>query len=622
MKTKRLTILSVGLASVASVGAGIVRLSAEAPADKAFEAAATTPAQARAIGERWRAEGSAALAVDYANALLSAGLNDDLLTEISERGLFAEDAQAALIYRAEASLRQGRFDAALASAQGSAPAADPYLAFARARAIYALTADASAADDNLRSALRGPETLAAEAWLFRARIALDANDFDAAEAAARRALEAGAGRPRADRVGVEAAIRKGDFTAAATLLDDAAKDRKSRRLGAEDYRLAAMLKLKTGDARSAARLLDMAPPDGDARSALLTALAKSLNGETAQAYGLATGVLAKAPNDWMARDMAAAIARDLGRADEANDHLARLSAVRPALAALRRLQQDGDHDAAFRSMAHLKDAGATGVVAALLGEGAVADAPVEPADAEKHAAALAVAMNAGDEVAMRRGAHASSRTQSALALAIAGAAYARLGDGRRADEVFSKASLLSLEFFAPVKERARHYAESMRAVAAADLLRNFEKRNPGHIDARLEIAVLEARMGAAGAAVKSFAALPAETVFAEEETGLAYAEAANTVGGAARQSVIVAAQSAATNQVLGKVFERLGEDENAARAFRSALIETPESAEIAALYHAAMVRLGRTDEAASLLEARRGGNGAAAAPNSRETAGL
>jgi Tfp pilus assembly protein PilF len=592
--------LSAVAAAAVAVGCGAVRLSATAPVEETRLEAPPTAAQAKAIGARWRADRSAALGLQYANALLSAGLYDALLTEISAHGLFRDDKAAGALYSAEAALRQGRYDTALASASDGA--VDPYLALSRARAAYALTADASATDADLKEALRGPDALASEAWLFRARLALDANDFDGAAAAARRAVEAGANPLRAALVDTESQIRRGDFAGAAQALQGREGGAKNRREPAELLRLRAIVLLKSGDARSASRLLDAGSQTGDARGALLTALAKSLGGETAQAYGLVAGVLARAPDDWVARDLAAAFARDIGRANEANEHLEKLASRRPALAALRRLRASGDYDAATTAMLALDDAAATGAVGALLGAGVVNRTLADPSSDEQIAAALGAAINAGDETAMRRGAREASRTTSPLALALAGEAYARLGESDRAEEAFVRASTLAPRYFAPVKGRVAIDAGAGRIVAALDLARAFERRNGGHIGARLTIAVLEARIGAARAAFASFAALPQEAIFADETTSLVYAEAAIAVGGDAPQSVAAAARLAASNLVAGKVEERLGADEAAARSYRAALIEAPESAEAARRYEAAMSRLGRGEEARALLE--------------------
>ncbi len=493
----------------------------------------------------------------------------------------------------------------------TAPGTIPYLAFARARAAYALTADPKAAEADLMRALRGPHDLAAEAWFFRARLALDANDFAAARSAARRAIEAGGDLRRAEAVGIELSIRAGAFADAASALDARATSGKKRMFSAQerlkpeagDLRLVAMAKLKAGDTRTAARLLDEAATPGDEnRTRLLAALAKWTNGDGAQAYALAAMQLASAPNDWMALDLAAALARDLGRDDEADAHLGRLATERPDLAALRRLARDNDFDAAFSAFSELTSASHGGVASALAGDDkGFPGSLLEPSATDRNAAALAAAMTANDEAAMRLHARPMLEGDHALGLALAGEAYARLGDVVRADNALGKAAAAAPSFFAPVKTRARLFAEQGSNAAALDLLRDFQKRNPASDRARLALGVLEATMGADGAAVKSFAALPAEMVFADAEAATLYAVAAVSAGASATDQMLAAARSAASSLVLGRIYASIGDTANAAHEFRKALIVDPLSTQSPALYHAAMRALGREEEATSLL---------------------
>lgn len=585
---------------------------------RADVAAAPTIAEARALGAHWRAQKTEALARDYAAALISVGLYDHLLTEIGERGLFAGDRDAANLFRAEANLRLGRYNEALKSAAGSA--GNPYFAYARARASYALTGDGAAAGSDLATALRGPKELVADAWLFRARLALDANDFEAAEAAARRAVETGADRRRAALVSIERAIRAGAPGEAARLLK--AHLRKAGPATAEELRLAAMIKLRAGDPRGASRFLDetRSRGAGDDRARLLSALAKWMTGDLAQAHALVGAHLAAAPHDWMALELGAAIARDFGRAGEADHLLERLAGERPALGIVRTPRREGAAlDRAFAELAALGgDEGLGGVAASLLGPDVeIPDAIREANETERGIIKLAIALEEGDERTMRAAARALAGSADPLALALAGKALLKAGDFDCADAAFAASSALAADFFAPVELRAERYAQRREFVAARALLQAFLEANSGHHRARLALATIEAGSGATRAAAANFAAIPPEILFADGEAVLLYAVVAKASGGTALSTMRARAKSGAPSaRRLGEALLASGDEAGAAPPLRRALIDEPADGELASLYLEAMTRLDRTAEARSLLAEivrRRPGATAAAA---------
>ncbi len=557
---------------------------------------APSAAMARALGAEWRARRTRALATDYARALLGAGLHHELLTAIDRDGLLLEDPAAAALLRAEAALRQGRF----ADAAAAAAATDnPYSGLLRARAAYALTGDADVVASDLAQVLRGPTELAAAAWLFRGRLALDANDLDAAEAAMRRALESGADPQRAEAIEIEAIIRRGD-------VDEAMQ----RAAAHADVRLAAMASLKSGDARAASRLLgqglDTDAQLGEAR--LLAALAKWRAGDAAQAYALTMNGLAGAPRHWMALDLAAAIARDLGRVEEANALLVRLGAERPALADWRRRQVASgpiDLDRQYAALAGLADDLAQGGVAAALlgGDAGTPSSIAEPNDAARHIAALAAAINRDDANAMRTlSAQALSRGDSALALTLAGSAFARLGDTPRAASALQRAALSAPGFLTPVRLRAELLARAGRKAEAIALLAGFATANPKNAAARLEVAVAEAEVGDARSAYVTFVAVDPSLVFSDTQAAMLFARGARALGDAETQRFLVSARRAAPNyEILGLALEAAGDDAGAAAALRRSLIAGAARPEIADAYMAAMSRLGRAGEAVSLL---------------------
>jgi tetratricopeptide (TPR) repeat protein len=607
--------LLAGMSVAAAFGAAISFVwltdAGKAP-DAATTIAAPSAGEARAIGARWRASRNAALGAEYARALIAAGLYDELLTEISERGLFKGDAVGAALYRTEAALRQGRYEEALQSGGEGSAFENPYLAYARARAAYALTGDPSAVAEDLARALRGPAELTADAWLFRARLALDANDFETAEAAARRAAEAGADQRSVEAVSIEKSVRAGDLQSAATRLAARMKSAKGAAAGKleNDFRLAAMVNLKAGDAESAVRLVEEGRLAGamDASARLLAALAKWMGGDEAQAYTLASGVLAASPENWTAIDLAAAIARDLGRNDEADALLERLAARRPALALARRYG-DGvpstDHDEAFAQFSGLDDDLASGgVAAALLGADRNMPALIkEPGASVRMAARLAKSINENDARGMRKAALAAvDGGGGVLTIALAGEAFRRIGDFDRADDAFARASAAEPGFFAPLGARVRLFVDRGNRPAAIGLLREFLVVNPVNLEALVAMAILEEESGAARAAAASFSSLAPKEVFADEAAAIHYARAALKTGPAALELMLERARENATSmRLLGRIYSAVGDDERAAAAFRLALIADPADLEVPGEYFAAMERLGRGDEARTLL---------------------
>lgn len=555
----------------------------------------TTPAQARAIGSIWRAEKSDALARKYARALLAAGLHDELDAEIRENGLLANDAPARRHYLAESHLRERRYSQAVEIASGDA--SDPFLAFVRARAGYALAADWAPVADDVSTALRGPKELAAEAWLFRARIALDANEFAIAEAAARRAVESGADQARADLVAIEVAVRQGDFSTAATRL--AARAAKKSGVG-EDLRLAAIIRIEEDDAWSALRLLETAKVE-DASAPLLAAYAKWRAGDIAQAYAIVDAELAAAPENWAALDLAAAIAHDFGRARAARDYADRLFAARPALAIIRILRRDGDLDGAYARLAGLPGAGGTTGVGAML-LGAAADLPqdLRELDAQEESAiALARALAGGDAARLRVAVRGAAYLNEPLLLTLGGEATARLGDLAQADEFFARATVLAPDFFAPVRLRAAQASDKARAIS---ILQEFAESHPDHAGAAMTLGAVAAAAGEAALATQAYERVDPERLFADEVARLAYIRAAHAVGGERLDRAIMAAEAHAPSQeALGLVHLAAGDDARAIAPLRKALIGEAAGDSTATAYLEAMSRLGRAEEAQSLL---------------------
>jgi predicted Zn-dependent protease len=609
------------LAAALGAGGSFLALSNRAD-DHIFVAKAPSAAAARALGARWRAVKTETLGRDYAQALIAAGLYDELLSELTTHGLLAGDREAATLYRAEATLRQGRYAEALAAAGNGE--ANPYLSYARARAAYALTADPQSAAEDLSRALRGPEALAADAWLFRARLALDENDLDAAEAAARRANEAGGDKWRADAVFVEKAIRSNELASAASRLKARAKRRRGAQ-PADDYRLAAMIALRHGYARAGASLIDDARRAGgdDNHKRLLAALAKWQAGDIAQAWSLVDEQLAVAPTDWMALDLGAGIALASGRTEEAQDLLGRLKKERAALAIFRRFDHAADGaalDGAYEALLTVDDdLSGGGVIAALLGDGAPGPSTVrEPDEKARQISALALALNKNDTRKMRLGANRLAAQGEPLAQTLAGAAFIKLGDDAGANRALTAASAAAPDFFAPVARRAASLAGRGDVEAAASALQVFLNRHDSDARALMQLAALEAKSGDDAGAVASFEKISPSVLFADDDAAMLYAAAARNSGPNATRIMLDAARDgAATAKIFGRISLAAGDDEGAAAAFRRALIGDPADTDLPVLYLEAMTRLGRAEEAQSLLSeiVRRRAD---AAPNSAQ----
>lgn len=586
-------IVLAGAALLAIAAAGVLgarNAETEAPVEIAM-----TAGEARAIGAEWRRTGGDALARRYADALAAAGLHDELLTEISNRGLFAGAPAAAAAYRAEAYFQVGRYGEALAAAPGD----NPYFAFARARSRYALTGDARAVEKDLAAALRGPQTIAAQAFLLRARIALDANDLPTASAAARRAAEEGAAASAVDTVEVEALIRDGRVDEAAARI--AAMPAVLRKSSAT-LRLAAMVELRRGRAREAARYFDRAGVPTSDR--LLAALAKWQAGDDAQGLQLVEAHLAAAPDHWAAIDLYLAMSDALGVDEDRRFLAGRLLEKRPGLGVIRMLREGGDNDQLYGALATLTtDEDLEGASDFLLGRKATLRG-FEPArDNERALIALAAARSTGELRKQRMLAERNAReSATALQLTLAGATFADLGDDPAAEAALKRAGALAPEFFAPVNALANLRARAGDLGGAISLLSDFVKRESG-VDARLALASFQTMAGETTDAADTYAALPPAELFADQATAAAYGRAARAAGEERLETMLAAARANAPSAaILSAALLAAGDDRGAVAALRRSLIADPANATAAADYRDAMARLGRGDEAILFLD--------------------
>lgn len=605
-------VLAAGMLGIAGLAFANRLESFPREAAPASEPAFLSPAAARAIGARWRQTRRPEAGRDYAQALLAAGMPGDLLDAVATEGLFADDSAARALFRGEALLRLYRYDDAIEAVSAPALADNPYAAFilVRARAGAGGGLDREA----LAIATRGPSDLAREAWLQRARVALETGDFPAMDASLKRAAEAGASEARLEPFRIERAIRSGATVAASEALAKRAKEQAAATAARgeiipdiEGMRLAAMLALRAGDGREGARLVDRAGLGvPGARDASLAALAKWMAGDRAQAEAILSAHLRTAPGDWVARDLAAALAFDAGDNTKGAGHLEQLAATNPRLAAFRRMNRalaEANADLAYSSIASLFGAEPLyGAAAALLGEGvAVARLP-EPVAADHALAAVASATDA-------RSARAASAKllglrRSPLDYAAAGAALARAGLDMDAAALAFDASRSAEHFYAPVALRADILAKAGRVGEALASLEAFVAKNAGHLEASLARARLLLRLEDMKAAASAFAAIDPMAVFADDLSALDYARAAAALGDPWRSSMLAAASaSLPPGERLGRVLEAAGETAGAAEAYREALINDPDAADLARAYREAMAHLGRSADADALIAA-------------------
>lgn len=602
----RLMLVGAGVAVMTAIGAlALALIESHAPA--AQQSQLTTPAEARALGARWRQEKSAELGAEYARALVSAGLYDELLSEIEREGLFADNESSARIYRAEALIRQGRYDEAAVNAAGE----NPYFAYARARAGYGLASDVAAAERDVAPALRGPKELAAEAWLFRARIALDENNYEKAEAAARRAADEGAPDDRVEAISIERDIRAGKFRKAAEKIDARVKARRPAKKSPEEIRLSAMIRLRAGDHWGAVNALDqLRGVEFGAGHKLMSAMAKREVGDFAQAWALANDVLAIAPNDWRALDIAQAIAFDMNRKEVRRSLIDRLAQQKPALATLRLLQDpDVSDDEKFARLRALSSDDYLSAAASLFGEGVSMSGFPDVNDQERALMAMSAAARENDRAGVNAILSAmDGDAPSPLSLTLAGFGRQALGEYAEAKSAYESAAGAAPDFLAPRVLRARLLADEEDPDAAAAIMRAYLRQENADKSALVDLGEFEFAAGnMRGAASALMAAGPKS--FETNEHAALFGKVALAAEAETRSKMLGHARvNAPSAAVLAETLDAAEDLEGAAAAFRLAVIAEPENQALLARYVAKMNALGRGDEAArlaELLEARR-----------------
>ncbi len=581
-----------------------------------------------------------------AGALSAAGQYEELRALADDPQARFRDAAMREAFRLEADFRGRRFDEARVRAQALLDG--PY----RAQAALALAEigyrlDPRGGDalvENIRIALGGVQEVAAQAWLLRARMALDAGAFDFAQSAARRAREAGAAPSRVEAVRIEAMIRQGRLAEADALLTKRLAASGDSGADADALRLRGVSLLRQGEYKAAVQVFEAIDTalENTPRGELLRAVAKLGAGDLAVASRLVDAVIRVAPFDWVAWDVKALVAdawRERNGPSESHvvaalDGLEAAGAGR--LAHLRRqalARRRGDRSDAFALIAAAADAPPafspdrrapkfvlTGIEF-LIGPASVGDGAggqlggierlLDPVDVG-HAAALKAAADVATASPSP-----SDPSGSALVAGGDGLALALAGEtARRRGEVAAAVDLLLAAAAADpgldgVAERlwlaardARHAPGSDAARRVIETLQSLARARPNDVDAHVALATALRASGDVGAAANALSAVEAEFVadpshadrFAD--TLLEAGRVKDLIAFAARleRNPVDGAAAAA-----GRAFASAGRAEDAARAFRVALGRDPADQAAADGYLDAMTDLGLRDAGEALL---------------------
>ena len=588
--------------------------------------------EARQIGEKWRDDQTTDNAYAYADALMRAGMYETLLDETKTSALLSFERDAQMRYRAEALLRLHRFAAArdeIGEREG-----DPFAALVRARAIYALSANRDDVMNDLSQALRASQ-LTSAAWLLRARVELDDNELEAAQAAARRARDTGAAPATVQAVTIEAEIRGGDLESAAAAL--AARERRSHKRGRglaldadiETARLAAMAAARAGDFEEASRLFDasLAAHTVNSRDPLLAAYLKWGSGDIAQALAGVRKYRGHATDDWVGLDMEAGLLRALDRGPAAAELVEKLARVNPDLAWLRRiriLSAAGDLDAVFAQYGMIeRNADITGAGAFLTGLDP--DAPAEIAEINHiEADRLSFAAqraNAGPaQLGKLAVAHLAFHTDP-IDEALAGAAFADAGQYEQARAAFESARKAAPAFYAPAARTALIEVSAGAPDRAVAVLQNFLAANPNRDEARLMLAEIHAGDGDHCAVVKALSLASPAQVYGDDDAAMLAIKSARRCSrrdvdetlGAARVLIDGTARFA-------RMAELADEDALAAQTWRDVLAGAPADRSAQDGYLRSMEKLNLRMQALAVLAeiARRPADGPQLTPPAGE----
>ncbi len=308
---------------------------------------------ANVLRAAYRAKPDEQLRLEAARAYLVSGDNYSTIELLKDHSTESAFEFSRRHLYAEALVRARRYDAAAQEAEllAASSGGDGRARLLLARVAYGL-GDFDRASRELGAAIRIGGESQAEAWLFRARIALNDNDLEAARGAAARAASANAPPAALSAIEIEALARAGDYVGAKAALAAlaASKDPLARLLA---LKLGAFLDASEGRYREAARLLrDIggiveADPYGD----LFIARVEALDGDAAQSAARVKRALEASPDNGAIAEAGVDRLVEAGALDEAAaaaQHLQEREPRRGVRAAMQVARARSDFDALAR----------------------------------------------------------------------------------------------------------------------------------------------------------------------------------------------------------------------------------------------------------------------------------
>ena len=529
---------------------------------------------------------------------------------VLETGYDDESRQSALL-RAEALLKLHRYAEAKRIALDllAENAFDGEAEFVVARSAYAL-GEKEAAQERLKSAIRSLGPNAGEAWVFRARMAIDGDENALARSAGARALEAGVSEERVEALEIETLIRKGKLDQAARALSSRKIRLQNRFNAAATFDLQGLyLEAELLNARNetveAARLFELISPwlKHEIRGPLKLAAVNWAAGDHAQAAALLKDYLQETPNDWVSLDLYAAFFAARGDFDAAFDAIQQLLIEKPSLGQFRRFRTELAADAYDRAYATIFEAsfddegdGLTTAKQFLFGAQRQASAEIE-----QYVRLAALVRESDKDSAVASASNYSGNNP--LEFVLTGAAHLRASKIKNATAMFDRALKVAPDFHQALTHRILADIYTEEYANARKRLTAILDDNPEDISARMLLARVlrvENKTDNAVALLESHE----NALLATPESALFYADLLQIVDARAQLTSFSdlarrTAPEALSTAVLIKMSGRLSE---AAKAYRAALLASPDDGARARDYGRIMQTLGREREAISLLD--------------------
>ena len=480
--------------------------------------------------------------------------------------------------------------------------------FIAARSAYAL-GQTEAAQNRLKSVLRNLGSNAGEVWMFRARMALDGNEYALARSAGARALEAGVSQDRIEAIEIEILIRKGDLDQATRAL----ASRKARlqqqaggqktALDVQGLYLEAQLFNAKDETIKAARAFDVISPwlKHKTRGPLQLAAVNWKAGDRAQAATLLKDYLQETPNDWVSLDLYTAFFTATGDFEAAFDAVRRLTIETPSLAQFRRFNAElaaGAYDRAYET---IFDANPVGEAASIVtSQQFLFGADQTAAVALKRYSILAALARKGE---LETAEFVEVAEENPLGLVLMGATHLRASEFENATVMFDRALKTAPDFQQALTHRTLADVYTEKYADARKRLTELLDENPENISARMLLARVlrvEAKSDNAIALLESHES----ALLASSEDALLYADLLQEKG--ARAQLIsfsdLARRTAPEAPFTARLVEMSGRLSEAAKTYRAVLLAAPDDGARARAYGRIMEKLERQREAISLLD--------------------